>query len=138
MGNLPEENARKSKDEEEDVAGREGPAEVVEETAVLLRPLLNEPEENKDREELVKDIQSVDEKYEVEKTFSLEENSSPTSDSTFMIYDNLNERFDQLENIFENKSDNDVEREAFDYDPLTGEITIVRKDDLEHRITISC
>ena len=51
-----------------------------------------------------------------------------------MIYDNLNEKFYQLEKSFLNKSDSVVEREAVDYDPLTGEILIIRKDVLEHEL----
>ena len=59
------------------------------------------------------------------------------SDFSLMIYDNLNEKFDQLEKSFENKSHSIVksldESEAFDYIP-TGEIPMIRKDDLENEL----
>merc|ERR1712243_429495 len=51
---------------------------------------------------------------------------------SFKIYDDINENFSQLENYFETKSDCSLdslnEDDAFDYDPLTGEIKITRKD----------
>ena len=135
--NLLEENADKSKEGEVDVA-REGSAELVstnaDTTAILTQPVLNEVEDITGREELENDIQSVDERSEAEETVSLEDTYGTNSESTFMIYDNLNEKFDQLENVFENKRDSVAEREAFDYDPLTGEITIIRKDIVQHEL----
>ena len=53
-------------------------------------------------------------------------------DLSFKIYDDINEKFAELENYFETKSECSLdsldEEDAFDYDPLTGEIKITRKD----------
>ena len=60
------------------------------------------------REELESDIQfniakSGDGRSESEENVTFKDTCGTNSDSTFMIYNNLNEKFDQLEKSFENK-----------------------------------
>ena len=110
--NLPEEKTDKSKVEDADNLAREGSAEVVSQTdqanAASSQPMLNEAEDILNREELESEIESdittsVDERSEA---VTLTETYETNSDFSFMIYDNLNEKFDQLEKSFENKSQN--------------------------------
>ena len=141
--NLPEEKTDKSKVEDADNLAREGSAEVVSQTdqanAASSQSMLNEAEDILNREELESEIESdittsVDDSSEA---VTLTETYETNSDFSFMIYDNLNEKFDQLEKSFENKSHSIVksldESEAFDYIP-TGEIPMIRTDDLGNEL----
>ena len=85
-----------------------------EESAILSQLVLNESEDILNRKELESDIEtdvtkSADEKAEAEEAVTLTEMNGKNSDFSFMIYDNINEKFDQLEKSFENKSDSIVE-----------------------------
>ena len=53
-----------------------------------------------------------------------------------MIYDNLCEKFNQLEKSLENKRGLVIEREALSLTCSLGEITIIRQDNPEHEISL--
>ena len=53
-----------------------------------------------------------------------------------MIYDNLYEKFNQLEKSLENKRGLVIEREALSLTCSLGEITIIRQDNPEHEISL--
>ena len=141
--NLPEEKADKSKADDTDDLAREGSAEVVpqtdQETSASSQSMMNKVEDILNREELESEIESDITKSVDEKpgALTLTETYETNSDFSFMIYDNLNEKFDQLEKSFENKSHSIVksldESETFDYIP-TGEIPMIRTDDPENEL----
>ena len=100
----------KEEEDTEDLA-REGQAAVVsttsEETAVLS--LLDESEDIMSRKDLESDIESDVAKSPNEEAVTLTETYGTNSVFSFMIYDNITEKFDQLEKSFEIKSDSIVE-----------------------------
>jgi hypothetical protein len=120
---LPEKKTDKSYEEDAESA------EVVsaEETAVLSQLVPNESPEILSRKELESNIKSDGTKSADEEAVTLKETYGTNSDFSFTIYDNLDEKFDQLEKSFKYKSDSIVESvdesEALDNELPLGKST---------------